>query len=193
MISHSHQRRDRTQSGHFDLLGQNLPPRRPIVIGNSLSPTHLASSIPLSIIEDEFKHQARLIAYEHLLNRMFGSQFDCTPISGGFSGSSVVKITPYDEVLGTRDEAVIVKLDSAANIRTEVANSLLAHKALGDIAARILGEPLYLHNEPDGNDYGAFKMELAGACWYIPEFSSTTSTMINTLKSKINTPTIYNN
>ena len=162
-----HQRRSRSQSGQIDGFVTGIPSRRPNSLGTSLSPTHLSSSIPLAVVEDEFKHQARLIAYEQLLNCMFGNHFECMPISGGFSGSSVVKITPYDELLGTRDEAVIVKLDSAANIRTEVANSLLAHKALGDIAARILGEPIYFHNEPDGNDYGAFKMELAGACWYI--------------------------
>jgi hypothetical protein len=153
--------------------------------GETSSQPQSGLSIPISIVEDEFKQQARRIAYEQLLFRMFGNQFECTPISGGFSGSSVLKISPYDQILGTKEEAVIVKLDSASNIKTEVTNSLLAHKALGDIAARILGEPIYYHNELDGNDYGAFKMELAGACWYIPEFSNSTSSMINTFKDSI--------
>ena len=140
--------------------------------------------IPLSVNEDESKQQARLASYQQLLYRMFGSNFECVPIAGGFSGSSVVKITPFDS-LGNREESVVVKLDSAHSIRTEVAHSMQAQIALGDIAARILGEPIYILSEADGNEYGGFKMELAGAVLQVPELSSVGSDnlpMINTFK-----------
>ena len=139
--------------------------------------------ISLSVNEDEFKQQARLTAYQQLLLRMFGNNFECVPIAGGFSGSSVIKITPFDS-FGNREESVIVKLDSAQNIRTEAAHSLQAQIALGDIAARILGDPIYFHSDTDGNEYGAFKMELAGAVLQVPELSSGTSSssIINTFK-----------
>ena len=145
-----------------------------------------ALSIPIAGNEDEFKQRARLIAYQQLLYRMFGSSFECSPISGGFSGSSVVKITPFG-ALGHREEAVIVKLDSALNVRTEVTHSIQARAALGDIAARVLGEPIFLTSDIDGQEYGGFKVELAGAVLQVPELSSRggESRMINTFKDLV--------
>ena len=142
-----------------------------------------AFPFPLSANEDDFKLRVRLMAYKHLLFRMFGSNFECIPISGGFSGSSVVKITPFDSI-GNREESVIVKLDSAQNIRVEVAHSIQAQRALGEIAARVLGEPIYICSDSDGMEYGGFKMELAGAVLQVPELasSSAASPMINTFK-----------
>ena len=137
--------------------------------------------IPVMLPDDELKYQARLSAYQELLLRMFGSSFECVPINGGFSGSSVVRITPFDS-LGNREESVIVKLDTSANIKAEVAHSLQAHRALGDAAARILGVPVFILNEADGNEYGAFKMELAGACWHVPEFANSSGSLINTFR-----------
>ena len=156
-------------------------------LGDVWSPYSAASIfIPLSANEDEFKQRARLMAYQQLLSRMFGTNFECVAVSGGFSGSSVVKITPFDR-LGNREESVIVKLDSALNIRIEVAHSMQAQAALGDIAARVLGEPIYLRSDTDGLEYGGFKMELAGAVLQVPELSSTSaeSPMINTFKDLV--------
>jgi hypothetical protein len=143
-------------------------------------------SIPIAGNEDEFKQRARLIAYQQLLHRMFGSSFECVPISDGFSGSSVVKITPFD-ALGNREESVIVKLDSAQNVRTEVAHSIQARAAIGDIAARVLGEPIFIVSDIDGMEYGGFKVELAGAVLQVPELSArgADSPMINTFKDLV--------
>jgi hypothetical protein len=150
-------------------------------------PSSMSSlAIPMAGNEDEFKQRARLIAYQQLLYRMFGSSFECTPVSGGFSGSSVVKITPFG-ALGNREESVIVKLDSAHNVRTEVAHSMQARAALGDVAARVLGEPIYITSDIDGQEYGGFKVELAGAVLQVPELSArgAESPMINTFKDLV--------
>ncbi|KAF4652938.1 hypothetical protein FOL47_010776 [Perkinsus chesapeaki] len=113
--------------------------------------------------------------YTQLLLRMFGAAFDCTRLSGGFGGGLVLRVQPFD-LRGRREEPVIVKLDTKESVETEVANARGVYEVLSDQAARILGEPIYL------GDYGAFKLELAGACWHVPELANSSTTLLNTFK-----------
>ncbi len=78
-------------------------------------------------------------AYESLLLQMFGQKFEAQKLVGGFSGSVVLRVQPYD-LDGTPEEQVIVKLDEAATVREEVVNSHFVYEVLADRAAKVLGE-----------------------------------------------------
>eukprot|EP00925_Amoebophrya_sp_RCC4383_P021218 GSA25T00018167001.1 len=81
-------------------------------------------------------------AYQTLLLQMFGQQFEASKLCGGFSGSLVLRVQPFDAD-GTPEEPVIVKLDRAAPIREEVLNSLNVYDVLQDRAAKVLGDPVF--------------------------------------------------
>eukprot|EP00392_Amoebophrya_sp_AT5.2_P011862 g11952.t1 len=117
---------------------------------------------------------------------MFGQRFEASKLCGGFSGSLVLRVQPYDGE-GLAEEPVIVKLDKGGPIRDrhqentsccgpvtreEVENSLKVYDVLQDRAAKVLGEPLFYFDADQQAELGAFKLELAGACWQVPEFAS---------------------
>lgn len=138
--------------------------------------TNAAENIDLSAAIDRAlgSHPNRAV-YTQLLLRMFGAAFDCTRLSGGFGGGLVLRVQPFD-LRGRREEPVIVKLDTKESVETEVANAREVYEVLSDQAARILGEPIYV------GDSGAFKLELAGACWHVPELANSSTTLLNTFK-----------
>lgn len=127
------------------------------------------------------KHKFRT-AYQTLLIQMFGKRFEASKLCGGFSGSLVLRVQPF-HIDGSPEESVIVKLDRSAAIREEVANSRKVYDVLQDRAAKVLGEPLFCYSSEEiPQELGAFKMELAGACWHVPEFASISSSLLSTFK-----------
>lgn len=135
-----------------------------------------------------FEGSERGADYTELLQQMF-ELFEGQTIAGGFSGSMVIRVQPY-EIDGTgnlrRGEACVVKLDDAHAIRDEVEKSNKVFEALPDRAAQVLGPPVYSRKLPDGSDpprtYGAMRLELAGACWNVPEFQDGDSNLLCTFK-----------
>lgn len=108
-------------------------------------------------------------AYEALLLQMF-DLFHATKLCGGLSGSLVLQIQPVDPIEGRNEETVIVKLDKADVVSRELANSRRVWQALQDRAARVLGQGCFF-TDSAATEYGAFKIELAGGCWQVPELA----------------------
>jgi hypothetical protein len=73
-----------------------------------------------------------------LLLELFGQKFEAWKFCGGFSGSVVLRVHPYD-LEGSAEEQVIVKLDVGESVREEVANSQLVYDVLADRAAKVRG------------------------------------------------------
>eukprot|EP00397_Hematodinium_sp_SG-2012_P000013 GEMP01000013.1.p1 GENE.GEMP01000013.1~~GEMP01000013.1.p1 ORF type:complete len:4104 (+),score=709.09 GEMP01000013.1:293-12604(+) len=119
-------------------------------------------------------------AYQNLLLQIFGTKFELQKLTGGFSGSVVLRAQPYDIDLNPV-EPCIVKLDTAAKVREEFANSCKVYDVLADRAAKVLDEPIFYSCENTG-EFGAFKLELAGACWHVPEFANCTTCLLSTFK-----------
>eukprot|EP00931_Biecheleriopsis_adriatica_P003876 TRINITY_DN105632_c0_g1_i1.p1 TRINITY_DN105632_c0_g1~~TRINITY_DN105632_c0_g1_i1.p1 ORF type:complete len:3685 (-),score=854.42 TRINITY_DN105632_c0_g1_i1:104-9952(-) len=129
--------------------------------------------------EKLFKDNQRADVYQRLLLQMF-EVFEAQKLCGGFSGSVVIRVQPF-EADGRPGEPCIVKLDAGDAIREEFTNSENVFKALPDRAARILGEAVYGRNEA-GEEMGAMRLELAGACWNVPELAQGSSNLLSTFK-----------
>lgn len=120
-------------------------------------------------LEALFKNHPLRTAYKSLLLQMFDS-FSAWKLCGGMSGSLVLQVQPVDPINGRNEESVIVKLDKADVVSREIANSKRVWNALSDRAARILGQGCFFTDE-NKMEYGAFKIELAGGCWQVPELA----------------------
>jgi hypothetical protein len=94
--------------------------------------------------------------------------------------SVVIRVQPYEND-GRPGEPCIVKLDAAEAIRDEYQNSVNVFKALPDRAARILGDAGYA-KDSEGQEYGAMRLELAGACWHVPELSQVSANLLSAFK-----------
>ncbi|CAJ1456518.1 unnamed protein product [Effrenium voratum] len=126
-----------------------------------------------------FKDHPRAEIYQRLLLQMF-EVFEAQKLTGGFSGSLVIRVQPF-EADGRPGEPCIVKLDEGKAIRTEASNSENVFKALPDRAARILGDAVY-GRDKENQEFGAMRLELAGACWNIPELAQGSSSLLSTFK-----------
>lgn len=120
-------------------------------------------------MEELFQGHARRDAYSSLLLQMFDC-FSASRLCGGLSGSLVLQVQPVDPIEGKNEEAVIVKLDKADVISREIANSKRVWNVLSDRAARIFGQGCF-YTDNTSVEYGAFKIELAGGCWQVPELA----------------------
>jgi len=126
-----------------------------------------------------FANHPRADVYQRLLLQMFET-FEANKLCGGFSGSVVIRVQPF-EADGRPGEPCIVKLDAGEAIREEFQNSANVFKALPDRAARILGDAVYGKTE-DGDEMGAMRLELAGACWNVAELAQGSSNLLSTFK-----------
>jgi hypothetical protein len=126
-----------------------------------------------------FREHPRREVYETLLLQMFET-FTAKKLCGGFSGSVVVRVQPYEQD-GRPAEPCIVKLDHGDAIKEEYINSKKVVDALPDRACRIIGDAVYVKGR-DEEEYGAFKLELAGACWNVPELAQGAGNLLSTLK-----------
>ena len=75
-----------------------------------------------------------------------------------------------------------MKLDTEKEMQREVAETRLIAREAGEGVIEILRDPIYL----DG--YGAVLLEMAGACWVMPEFYSSNDDsveLISTLKNRV--------
>ncbi|CAK0904969.1 unnamed protein product, partial [Prorocentrum cordatum] len=128
-----------------------------------------------------FQGSARKDAYKRLLLEMFETfeSFEAQMLTGGFGGSAVVRVQPYERE-GRPSEPCVVKLDTGKLIRDEFQKSVNVFAALPDRAARILGDPVF----SAGEEFGAMRLELAGACWNNPELAqgSSSSNLLSTFK-----------
>jgi len=131
------------------------------------------------VIERLFRDHPRSEEYKYLLLKMF-EIFEAQKLCGGFSGSVVVRVQPFEQD-GRAGEPCIVKLDAGGPIREEFQNSVKVNQALPDKAARILGEAVYTTNAKN-EEFGAMKLELAGACWNVPELAQGSANLLSTFK-----------
>lgn len=127
-----------------------------------------------------FRDHPRAEIYQRLLLQMF-EVFEAQKLTGGFSGSLVIRVQPF-EADGRPGEPCIVKFDEGKAIRTEASNSKNVFKALPDRAARILGDAVYGRDKETQEEFGAMRLELAGACWNIPELAQGSSSLLSTFK-----------
>lgn len=70
---------------------------------------------------------------------------------------------------------------TGVHAREEYKNSKNVFQALPDRAARILGDAVYATNR-DGQEFGAMRLELAGACWNVPELAQGSANLLSTFK-----------
>lgn len=129
--------------------------------------------------EKLFKGHPRAETYKKILLEMFDS-FEAQKLCGGFSGSVVIRVQPF-EADGRKGEPCIVKLDAGDAIEEEFQNSANVFEALPDRAARILGDAVYA-NDAKGERLGAMRLELAGACWNVPELAQGSANLLSTFK-----------
>lgn len=78
-------------------------------------------------------------------------------------------------------EPCIVKLDGGDTIADEFVNSVNVFQALPDRAARILGDAAYERNA-QGERSGTMRLEVAGACWNVPELAQGPGNFLPTFK-----------
>ncbi|KAK3250001.1 hypothetical protein CYMTET_40594 [Cymbomonas tetramitiformis] len=109
---------------------------------------------------------------------------DCTHVEyqrlhGGFSGSLVL-LARGKLASGYSEDPCVVKLDRADDIRREVELSKEAKAVLEDYAPAIQYGPEYVGEGEAG--YGGICLELAGACWVMPEFVDLEAKLVTTLK-----------
>eukprot|EP00928_Gymnodinium_smaydae_P096156 TRINITY_DN8436_c0_g1_i4.p1 TRINITY_DN8436_c0_g1~~TRINITY_DN8436_c0_g1_i4.p1 ORF type:complete len:2283 (-),score=406.91 TRINITY_DN8436_c0_g1_i4:1423-8271(-) len=132
-----------------------------------------------AICQKLFHKHPRADVYQRLLLEMF-STFDAQKLMGGFSGSVVVRVQPFERS-GAPGQPCIVKLDAGDVIREEFVNSAKVFKALPSRAAQILGDAVYAQGA-DGKEFGAMRLEFAGACWNISELAQGSSSPLSTYK-----------
>ena len=104
---------------------------------------------------------------ERLIEMMFDGylKVDVTQMHGGLSGSLVLRMDGVDADRRL-EEPKVMKLDTEKEMHREVAETRLIAQEAGEGVIEILRDPIYL----DG--YGAVLLEMAGACWVMPEFYS---------------------
>ena len=107
---------------------------------------------------------------EKVLQRLYkgSSQVRLSILHGGYSGSMVL-MASSDDMEGKPEEPTIVKLDKAADLKEEVnrTRAILTH--IEKSASQIVKPPEYI------NDFGGVVLEMAGACWVLPQFASKAS------------------
>ena len=123
--------------------------------------------------------------------RLLGLLFaDCAravvgPMHGGLSGSVVLTADTYNAV-GQRKEPTIVKLDKQKDMEAEVEQTRHVHNLVGEGVIEIRRPPEYLEDDK-GEGHGALLIEMAGACWVLPEFHGKMKgvELISTFKKKL--------
>ena len=103
-----------------------------------------------------------------------------TKLHGGFSGSLVLNVDV--KIDGRAGEPTVLKLDSAECTIAESQRTNRISELVGAEAIRALRGPMYVgpdgedktmldedELDPDG-DLGGVVLEMAGACWVMPEF-----------------------
>jgi Ran GTPase-activating protein (RanGAP) involved in mRNA processing and transport len=130
-----------------------------------------------------------------LLERAFAgcSRVVVTKLHGGFSGSLVLKTDSYG-LDGSRDEPTVTKLDDAVSMLDEVNKTAKFTKLVGASAAKVQrgpflvdasGEPI-VKDASTEKDFGCVVLDMAGACWVMPEFYGKLDTeLISTFKQHV--------
>lgn len=133
----------------------------------------------VQVLNKLFGDHKRREVYENLLLQMFET-FTAKFLTGGFSGSVVIRVQPL-EPDGRYGEPCIVKLDVGGTIREEYKRSKDVFDALPDRCARIHGDAVY-HKSREGEEFGAMRLELCGACWNVPELAQGPTNSPSTFK-----------
>lgn len=123
-----------------------------------------------------------------LLERLFAghSQVEVSKLHGGLSGSLVLKTNPSDKD-GRPMAPTVTKIDRAEALMEEVRQTKYIAEELRVDAVRVLhGPELGVYDGQPAEEFGAFVLEMAGACWLLPEFANKLEDeMISTLKSHV--------
>ena len=116
-----------------------------------------------------------------------------TKLHGGFSGSLVLKTDSYG-LDGSRDEPTVTKLDDAKSMLEEVERTRGFTEDVGASAAQMQRGPFFVdtfgesksHECCTEEDFGCVVLDMAGACWVMPEFYGKLDTeLISTSKQHI--------
>jgi len=144
-------------------------------------PTTTVGAVPpvAQALEEILQGHPHRAVYENLLLQMF-ERFTGKRLSASTSGPVTIRIQPF-ECDGRPSEPCIVKLADGDGIREEWANSAMVFNALPNRVPRVLGDAVYARNV-DGEEFGAMRQELAGACWNVPELSLCSHRLLSTFK-----------
>ena len=121
---------------------------------------------------------------ERLIESMFAGcqKVLVSPLHGGLSGSLVLRTDSVD-ANGRWEEPAVMKLDTEKEMRKEVVQTNYIKGMAGEGIINIQRGPIYLDGE------GAVLLEMAGACWVMPEFYSSAESddaeLIRTLKKDV--------
>jgi len=115
-----------------------------------------------------------------------------TKLHGGFSGSLVLKTDSYGQD-DRRDEPTVTKLDDAVSMLEEVNKTTEFTKLVGASAAKVQRGPYLVDASGDPieegateKDFGCVVLDMAGACWVMPEFFEKFNTeLISTFKQHV--------
>jgi len=116
-----------------------------------------------------------------------------TKLHGGFSGSLVLKTDSYG-LDGYRDEPTVTKLDDAESMLEEVVKTKTFTALVGTSAAKVQRGPFLVDLSGDlidegaatEKDFGCVVLDMAGACWVMPEFYEKLDTeLITTFKQHV--------
>ena len=118
-----------------------------------------------------------------LLKHLFAgcSNVKVAKLHGGFSGSLVLGTQSFD-MDGRPEEPTVTKLDGETEMRREVEQTRYIKQKAGEGVIQILREPVYVERR------GAVLLEMAGACWVMPEFFNKCGDgveLISTLKKRV--------
>ena len=118
-----------------------------------------------------------------LLKHLFAgcSNVKVAKLHGGFSGSLVLETQSFD-MDGRPEEPTVTKLDGETEMRREVEQTRYIKQKAGEGVIQILREPVYVERR------GAVLLEMAGACWVMPEFFNKCGDgveLISTLKKRV--------
>ena len=132
-----------------------------------------------------------------LLERLFSgcSRVRATMLHGGFSGSLVLKTESFDST-GEIEEPTITKMDSGAATIEETKRTKKFEVLVGADAIRVIRGPLFTtwageeldpSTQATDNDFGAIVLEMAGACWVLPQFCNKlgSTELVSTFKKKL--------
>ena len=104
---------------------------------------------------------------EKLLQRLYkgAKQVTLSMLHGGYSGSMVLMANSVD-MEGNHEEPTIVKLDKTEDLEEEVKRTRAMLKHIDKSAAQIVKPPEYI------GERGGVVLEMAGACWVLPQFAA---------------------
>ena len=131
-----------------------------------------------------------------MLERVFTgcSRVVVTKLHGGFSGSLVLRTDSYGSA-GSRDEPTVTKLDDAESLLEEVARTRRFTELAGESAAHVQRGPLLVDESGEtkqegqavtAQDFGCVVLDMAGACWVMPEFhGQLNAELISTFKKHL--------